>query len=103
MRLVTAQKTVEEIELEMADYKNALLRETKRLNATSGPIQDFNRTVALLKFVRENQIRGVTHKDMREHLESMGVKVSRNFTYNFVDRFKGTKLDEQGGRIFRKE
>jgi hypothetical protein len=103
VRLAAAQKSVEEIELEIADYKNALFRENKRLNSTGGPIKDLNKTVTLLKFVRENQARGVTHKDMREHLESMGVKVSKNFTYNFVDRFKGTKLDEQGGRIFRKE
>ena len=102
-RLAEAQKRVEEIELEMADYKNALVRENQRLRATNGSSRDLNKTVALLKFVRENQARGITHKEMRGHLESMGVKVSKNFTYNFVDRFKGNKIEEQNGRIFRKE
>ena len=98
-----AQKRVEEIELEMADYKNALVRENQWLRTVNGSPKDLNKTVTLLKFVRENQAHGVTHKEMRGHLESMGVKVSKNFTYNFADRFKGTKIEEQDGRIFRKE
>jgi uncharacterized coiled-coil protein SlyX len=71
-QLAEAQKRVEEIELEMADYKNALVRENQWLRMVNGSPKDLNKTVTLLKFVRENQAHGVTHKEMRGHLESNG-------------------------------
>jgi hypothetical protein len=46
---------------------------------------------------------GLHTKRCEDTLNPMGGKVSKNFTYNFVDRFKGTKIEEQDGRIFRKE
>jgi len=103
-RIRDAQKRRDEIDAEIADYQRALDQEKRRLGTPSKPDpSEINKTTSLLKFVKENQARGVTHKDMREHLEALGVTVSKNFTYNFVDRFKGTKIEEVEGRIFRKE
>lgn len=100
-RLAAARRQVEEIEAEIEDYKRTLDRESRREVANhEGKV---NRTVALLKFVKENQAQGVTHKDMRSYLESLGVQVSKNFTYNFVDRFRDRKIIERDGRIYGRD
>lgn len=62
--------------------------------------EEVNNTDFLFNFMYHNRAEGVTQEQIRQALREDGRKFSKNFVGNTLNRYKGRRVQEEGGKWF---
>ena len=97
-RLKDTRTRLEIIKQEVAAWERVLAVEEGKVMPSDASV---NKSEILREFLRSHRQTGVTYAQIKEHFESMGVRMGSNFTYNLINKWRDL-IDRKNGRIFWK-